>query len=155
MNIDEFKRLSILLERVIHKYSQIEQKPWDYGNGILLSRPEIHTIMLINNYPGISVTALAQKRGITKGAASQLLYKMADKGLIEKRISPDSDAQISLYLTELGREVNFLHDKHHKNDTEAFANYLLSLPDETISALTKVMEHFDQALDERLKNIKK
>ena len=155
MDVEAFKRLSALMERVIHKYSQIEKRPWDYGNGILLSRAEIHTIMLVNSYPGLSVTALAQKRGITKGAASQLLYKLADKGLVEKRVSPDSDAQVCLYLTTPGQEACRLHDAYHQSSAEPFARYLCGLPDETAAALLQVMEHFDQALDERLDTLKK
>ena len=155
MNVEEFKRLSTLMERVIHKYNQIEQRPLDYGNGILLSRAEIHTIMLVNGHPGLSVTALAQKRGITKGAASQLIYKLVDKGLIEKRVSPDSDAQVCLNLTQLGLEVSQLHDAYHKKSSEPFARYLCGLPDETAAALIQVMEQFDQALNERLGALKK
>ena len=44
MQAEAYKQLSALLERVIHKYIQIEKRPWDYGNGVLLSRAEIHTV---------------------------------------------------------------------------------------------------------------
>lgn len=151
MEASDYQRLSTLMERVIHKYTQIEQRPCDFGNGIRLSRPEIHTLMLLAGEPGLSVTALARKRGITKGAASQLLYKLARKGLIEKRVSPESDAQISLYLTPLGEETNRLHDEYHRRGAEPFTNYLRSLPDDTLAALVEVMRHFDEALDERSK----
>lgn len=153
MTVDEFKELSSLLERVIHKYNIIEKKPWDYGNGILLSRAEIHSIMLIKTQPGISVTELAHKRGITKGAASQLLYKMVDKGLVKKETSPNSDAQICLYLTDVGQEVNRLHDEYHQNNAEPFFQYLTTLPEDTSKSLIKTMEYFDTALDARMDEI--
>ena len=150
MNLAEYKDLSTLLERVIHKYTQIESKAWDYGNGVLLSRPEIHTIMLVNNEPGISVTAVAKKRGITKGAASQMIYKLVDKGIIEKRVSPHSDAQVSLFLTPLGQEASRLHDEYHRQHAGPIFESLSSLDDKTFQALVHVMESFDQALDSRL-----
>lgn len=151
MSPTEFKNLSVLMERVIHEYVQIEQRTWDYGNGLKLSRPEIHTIMLVSANPGISVTALAKKRGITKGAASQLIYKMVDRGLIEKRVSSESDAQVSLTLTDLGREINALHDEYHRTNAEPLFAYLKELPDETARALIDVMAYFDEALANRLK----
>ncbi|BAK98161.1 putative MarR family transcriptional regulator [Oscillibacter valericigenes Sjm18-20] len=154
MKIEEFKQLSTLMERVVHKYNQIEKRPWDYGNGLLLTRPEIHTVMLLSQTPGMSVTAVAQKRGITKGAASQMLYKMVDKGLVEKRVSPESDAQVSLYLTPLGEEVGRLHDAYHRNNTEPVYQYFQSLSEETLKALVGTLEIFDQALDARLKMLK-
>lgn len=83
MKVEEFKEISNLLERVIHKYVQLEKRALDYGNCIILSQPEIQTIMLIGSNPGISVTAIAKMRGITKGTASQMLYKLVDKGLVK------------------------------------------------------------------------
>ena len=102
-----------------------------------------------------SVTALARKRGITKGAASQLIYKLVDKGLVEKRVSPESDAQVSLCLTAAGQETSRLHDAYHQSGAESFMQYLSGVPDETMAALIDVMEHFDQELNERLHSSKK
>ena len=155
MEIEEFKRLSTLMERVIHEYNQIEKRPWDYGNGLLLTRPEIHTVMLLSQTPGMSVTAVAQKRGITKGAASQMLYKMVDKGLVEKQVSPDSDAQVSLYLTPLGEEVSRLHDAYHRNNAEPIFQHFQSLPEDTLKALVGTLEIFDRALNARLETLDK
>lgn len=155
MQIEEFKRLSGLMERVIHKYNQLEKRPWDYGDGLLLTRPEIHTVMLLSQTPGMSVTAVAQKRGITKGAASQMLYKMVDKGLVEKRVSPDSDAQVSLYLTPLGEEAGRLHDAYHKNNAEPMYQYFQSLPEDTLKALIGTLQIFDRALDTRISTLDK
>lgn len=150
MNLTEFKELSNLLERVIHKYVQIENKACDYGNGVVLSRPEIHTITLVNNEPGISVTGVAKKRGITKGAASQMIYKLVDKGMIEKQVSPESDAQVSLFLTELGREENRLHDKYHAQHAEPIYQALAGLDEKTFKTFVEVMETFDKSMDSRL-----
>ncbi|WP_155829842.1 MarR family transcriptional regulator [Butyrivibrio sp. AC2005] len=44
--------------------------------------------------------SLAKVRGITKGAVSQMVNKLVDRDLMEKRVSPDSDAAICLYLTK-------------------------------------------------------
>ncbi|BAK98722.1 putative MarR family transcriptional regulator [Oscillibacter valericigenes Sjm18-20] len=155
MEIEEFKRMSTLMERIVHEYIQIEKRPWDYGNGLLLTRPEIHTVMLLSQDPGMSVTAVAQKRGITKGATSQMLYKMVDKGLVEKRVSPDSDAQVSLYLTPLGEKVSGLHDAYHRNNAEPIFQYFQSLPEDTLKALIGTLEIFDRALNARLETMDK
>lgn len=41
----------------------------------MLTQPEIHTVTIIGDQEGISVTGLSKVRGITKGAASQMVYK--------------------------------------------------------------------------------
>ena len=148
MRVEEFKEISNLLERVIHKYVQMEKHPVDYGNGIMLSQPEIQTVMLINSNPGISVTALANMRGITKGTASQMLYKLVDKGLVEKRVSDHSDAQISVFLTELGREESRLHDAYHKQKIQPVFQYMSKLSPQAVKDFVGIMEQLDASLDD-------
>lgn len=61
--------LTTLIERVIHKYLQWENKKRTYGTNILLSRAEIHTIAAVGDNPNINVTTLAEMLGITKSVA--------------------------------------------------------------------------------------
>lgn len=147
MRIEEFKEISNLLERVIHKYVQMEKRAVDYGNGITLSQPEIQTIMLIGSNPGISVTEIAKMRGITKGTASQMLYKLVDKGLVEKRVSPHSDAQISVFLTELGQEENQLHDAYHKRKVQPVFQYMSKLSPQAVKDFVEIIEQLEATLD--------
>lgn len=148
MNAEEFKEISNLLERVIHKYVQMEKRAWDYGNGIILSQPEIQTVMLIGSNPGISVTAIAKMRGITKGTASQMLYKLVDKGLVEKRVSEHSDAQISVFLTELGQEENRLHDAYHKQKIQPIYQYMSKLSPQAVKDFVGIVEQLEATLDD-------
>lgn len=148
MKVEEFKEISNLLERVIHKYVQLEKRALDYGNGIILSQPEIQTIMLIGSNPGISVTAIAKMRGITKGTASQMLYKLVDKGLVKKCVSEHSDAQISVFLTELGEEESRLHDTYHKQKIQPVFQYMSKLSPQAVKDFVGIMEQLDAALED-------
>ena len=148
MKAEEFKVISNLLERVIHKYVLMEKRALDYGNGITLSQPEIQTIMLIESNPGLSVTEIAKMRGITKGTASQMLYKLVDKGLIEKRVSEHSDAQISVFLTELGKEESRLHDAYHKKKVQPVFEYMSNLSPQTVKDFVGIIEQLDATLDD-------
>lgn len=147
MKTEEFKEIVNLLERVIHKYVQMEKCAVDYGNGITLSQPEVQTIMLISSNPGISVTEIAKMRGITKGTASQMLYKLVDKGLVEKRISPHSDAQISVFLTELGQEENHLHDVYHSQKVQPIFQYMSKLSPQAVKDFVGIIEQIEVTID--------
>lgn len=72
---------------MISKYNRMDNKQRSYGTDALLSRAEIHTIAAVGDKPGINITALADILGITKGAASQMIYKLVEKGTVEKSIS--------------------------------------------------------------------
>ena len=79
------------VERVIHKYNQRENQKHNYGVDVPLTQTEIHLIAVIGEQPRIGVKALAEIKGVTAGAASQMIKKMVQKGLVCKRISAESD----------------------------------------------------------------
>ena len=139
-----------LLERIINKYSQAEKMPQKYCDGLLLTQPEIHTVVSIGEQEGIGVTQLAKLRGMTKGAVSQMIYKLRDKGLVEKQVSPDSDAAVNLFLTEKGKQVCAEHRKRHKSQSEMFVKLMSSVPEESLLAMTEFFKSFEKELDKML-----
>ena len=100
----------------------------------MLTQPEIHTIAIIGDYEGINVTNLARMRGITKGGASQMVYKLVDKGLVEKKVSPDSDAALCLYLTGKGKKARSEHRKLHETMGTMYEEILDQIPPKTLES---------------------
>jgi DNA-binding MarR family transcriptional regulator len=138
------------MERIIHKYNQTENKLRNYGTGILLTRTEIHTIDLIGNNEGINITQLALKQGITKGAVSQMIYKLVNKGLITKHVSPDSDTEVRMELTEVGITAYQAHQRFHIETNEEFFQLLQNMPDETYDQMITVLMEFERMIDKKL-----
>ena len=143
----DYKEIGWLMERIIHKYSQFEKKPQTYCKDIVLTQPEIHTIAIIGDYEGINVTNLARMRGITKGGASQMVYKLVDKGLVEKKVSPDSDAALCLYLTAKGKKARSEHRKMHETVGTMYEEILDQIPPKTLDSMVKLLQAFDEAID--------
>ncbi len=144
---ESVKEFGWLCERIIHKYILFEKIPQKYCGDLMLTQPEIHTVVSIGDQEGLGVTQLAKLRGITKGAVSQMIYKLVDKGLVEKHVSPDSDAAVSLFLTEKGKEARSEHQKMHENKRIMFASLLDSLPEEALNAMMKFYKEFEKELD--------
>ncbi|WP_051207974.1 MarR family winged helix-turn-helix transcriptional regulator [Butyrivibrio sp. AE3006] len=144
----DYRELAWQMERIIHKYSQFEKKPQQYCKGLTLTQPEIHTVAIIGDQEGISVTGLAKVRGITKGAASQMVYKLVDKGLVEKRVSPSSDSELNLYLTKLGKKARAEHRKKHETMEIKFAEIMDRIPESMQNELLKILKSFEEELDE-------
>ncbi|MDU1389686.1 MAG: helix-turn-helix domain-containing protein, partial [Eggerthella sp.] len=67
------------IERVLHKYMQLEEMPFTYGDGIRLTQREIHAIDAIGENPDVNITQLAEMQGVTKAAMSQMIYRLLDK----------------------------------------------------------------------------
>lgn len=112
--------------------------PHDYGTGEPYTSTEVHTLSYIVDNPGISVTQLANDYGKTKGAISQMLKKLTEKGLVRKEVSPQSDRIYLLFPTEKGLQ---LHAAHKQVDTLHFGKSYKALcelysPEEVNSAWT-------------------
>lgn len=143
--MSKIKDFSSLLERTIHKYTQIEKKQMFTVGDIKLSHIEIHTIESIGDNDGINLTRLAKEKGITKSAASQMIYRLREKGLVEKKVSPENEAQIVLSLTEKGRQAYTLHREYHKKADNYFLKILNTISTETIDEMTVALKKIDEA----------
>jgi len=91
--------------KILHLYSVIARKPKDYGTGDLLYFTEIHTISMVGRNNEINMTGLAEMMGVTKGAISQTVRKLAGKGLIIKSNSINRK-EFNLRLSGKGEIVN-------------------------------------------------
>ncbi len=147
----DYRELSRLMERTLHKYIQLEKKPHTYDHGIVLTQAEIHTIAAVGDNPGINITELARQRGITKGAASQMIYKLVDKGYIDKRISPNSDTEVYIDLTDTGKIAYRSHMKYHDDNGVTFFRQLQDMPEEYQDYTLELLKEFDRMLDDKLR----
>ncbi len=146
----DYRDLSRQMERTVHKYIQWEKKTHCYGPGIVLSQAEIHTIAVIGDNPDINITELARQRGVTKGAASQMIYKLVEKGLVEKQVSPNSDTEVVLKLTDSGHVAYLSHQKFHEESNEQFMKTLGALPEDYEQFMMEFLREFEETMDKRL-----
>lgn len=54
--MNDYSQMTVLMERIIHKYNQWENRKRTYGTKMLLTRSEIHTIAAVGDNPGINIT---------------------------------------------------------------------------------------------------
>lgn len=142
--------ISSLMEQIIYKYMQTETIQRSYGTDIMITQVEIHTIEAIGNHDGISITELAANRQKTKGAVSQLIYKLVKKGLVKKTVSETSDAQVSLYLTPLGKQAYEGHKKLHEQINDEVFVALREMPDSAYNDLFSMLSKFEKFLDKQI-----
>lgn len=134
------------MERIIHKYNQRESHKRDYGVDVPLTHTEVHLIAVIGEQPGIGVKALAGAKGVTTGAASQMVRKLVEKGLVQKQISAESEAKVELTLTEKGQKCFVEHQKYHVKTNDKWNRLLDKLDDESYETLTQILEEAEKLL---------
>ena len=142
-----YEKLLDVLDLVITKAGAIHSAPMEFGTGVALYKTEIHTIRAIGENPGVNVTKLAWHMGVTKGAVSQTVNKLARKGLVNKARSPDDAKEVLLELTELGWIGFHSHEQFHMDmfDTvrEFYGDELKPRLDMIVSGMTDLNKMLD------------
>lgn len=143
----DYSESSELMERIINKYNITQNFKRNYGTDFKISRAEIHTINIIGENPEINITQIAEKQGVTKGAVSQMIKKLIDKGFLIKTVSPESEAEVRLSLTESGVTAFNVHKEYHKTANEELFKVVRYMPDEEYEKMMDLLKKFEELLD--------
>ena len=138
------------IERVLHKYMRLEEMPFTYGDGIRLTQREIHAIDAIGENPDVNITQLAEMQGVTKAAMSQMIYRLFDKGYVEKVAAPESDRELRMVLTPSGRAAYEAHREYHAKRSGDFMDFLGSMKAAEFAVLQQVLASFEAMVDDAL-----
>ena len=148
MSVEAEIELSWAFERAFHKYAAYESQPRDFGVGFPLTQNEIHAVVVVCENEGMSLGELARRRGVTKGAMSQLVSRLVRKGLLVKETAEHSASYVALRPTELGRKAHENHSRAHKTmgatiDQELFSD----MDEEEMRRVTQKLIRFVELLD--------
>lgn len=124
----------------------MQQAPREYGTGIPLYGSEIHTIQAIGKSIGMNVTQLAEKMGVTKGAVSQMVSKLVEKGMVRKARAQDNAKEVVLHLTELGWIGFRNHERFDMEVLDSVREYCGSDLEARLGTFLSVMTDFDAIL---------
>jgi len=131
----------------VMRYNDYIISTHDYGLGILLTMIEAHTLTYIEENPGVTITELASYWNKTKGALSQTVSRLSEKGLVSKEKRDGNAKNIRLYATETGLRLSKAHKLY---DTVDIAKTMGALREECtaeeIDAFYKVISVYNQVI---------
>ncbi|MFH0786719.1 MAG: MarR family winged helix-turn-helix transcriptional regulator [Pseudomonadota bacterium] len=130
-------------------WQQLDSKPRKFGTDNDLSGSEIHLIEVVGQNEGLSVTGLAKRLGITKGAVSQTLKKMAAKELVVKEVDPANTSRMTVSLSTKGKVAYYSHLQWHETMDGGFRNYFVNLPEDKIRFMDEFLSILEQFLKKR------
>ncbi len=113
-----------------------------YGDNLKLFPSEIHLVLLIRNGKSESYSTIVRRLGVTKGAVSQTISRLAEKGIIEKQ-KPPSGNDLTIVLTDLGKKVQKQCRKIQQRMFEKFSAYLHSLPERDRKVIGGFLDHIE------------
>ena len=137
-----------LMTRLFNKAALIEREPVDTGDGVLLHTSEIHLIDMAGRFPESSMTALALRLGITKGALSQTVKKLEEKGYVE-RIRPDGNNKtMHIRLTGTGMRAFGWHRAYHAVVNRRIALQVAGLGRNEMDAIRTMLRGLEKIFDD-------
>lgn len=130
---------------------QLEKIPRRFGTDEPLSSSEIRLIEIIGEKNALSVTSLAEWLNVTKGAVSQALKRLENKGLTEKTPDPENNSRSIIILTNKGKIAFYAHKHWHDTLDGGFKSYFESLEPEKTAFLHEFLDRFQSFLEKRIK----
>lgn len=119
VNLSEYGRTDLIFDFVSTYYERTNISR-DYGTGETYSMTEVHMLTRIADHPGITVTELSQRGNRTKSAISQVVKRLEEKGLVEKRKAADNGSRTLLYATPSGQQLSDFHKAYDVEHGTAF-----------------------------------
>ena len=149
MTFSKTDRTNIIFEnfvRIVKLYVELEKAPRSFGTDEALYSSEIHLIELIGDHEeNLGITDLAKLAGVTKGAISQNLKKLENKGLVIKEEDEENVSRLIVKLTSKGKAAFYTHRYWHETMDGGYKKYLMSLGEDKIIFLMEflsIVENF-------------
>jgi len=149
-SFEEIFSMLNLFGSALTKYSLVDGHESDFGAGVSLHPSEIHMVSRVDCRDGVGVTDLAEEIGITKGAVSQMVTRLAEKGLLVKEPDPENRARVVIRTTAKGHTASQNHLEFHRTHDKVFLDYLAGLDDEGYAKVREVGEQLNLWMDEYL-----
>ncbi len=144
-----------LFIRAVRKYNALERIPVKSDTRHHLYHSERHMLDTIGDNPAMNVTDFARALGVTKGAVSQVVRKLEDKGVVKRYKSGTNEKEIFLELTDAGIDIYLKHKKTNEEIIRPLIRELNKHSVDKVQFLIDMFEWIDGFLDQSRKEMTK
>lgn len=135
--------------RLVNKFNKLVKRPLDFGTGDLLYPGEIHAIDEVGKNKR-AVTELCSIFGVTKGAVSQMIGKLEQKGYVKKIRNEEFGKEKIISLTPKGNRAYEAHARMQSSIDDDFVKSIGNVSVEEVEQfkriLSKIEDHIDRYL---------
>ena len=145
----EHEKLFMKIQRVGNRFVSLERGLVFQHREVKLHASEIHLMKTLVYHPDVNASALAKLLGVTKGAVSQTLSRLEQKGVLSKLADSLNRNELKMSLTPSGSEALNAFDAENAGRWNDFLTYIESLSKdehETIMGFLANLEAFLSSL---------
>ncbi|MGB9979965.1 MarR family winged helix-turn-helix transcriptional regulator [Methanobacterium sp.] len=147
INHETIFKLMVQFLKITKKFNELEKKSIDVGIGEKLYPSEFHVIVAVGSGYENTVTGLSKRLEITKGAVSQVVNKLNEKGFLNKERNKDYGKEIILSLTEKGQNAFKVQDDFHKKMEDEFISHLETVTPEQMNSFIQILDKIEDYVD--------
>lgn len=136
-------------QRFLNKYELVCKKAFSF-DGTLLHPAEIHTLEFIRSKQASFVSEIAKNMGTTRGAASQMVLRLKNKGLLSQTPDRLNKSRQLLKITAKGLGSCQAHQAHHQEKDAVFHAWFDALDHQDMAVMKSLFEMMDGWMDNYL-----
>lgn len=145
----ELKKNADKLYEFVMVYHDYIYQAKDYGNGDMIKMVEVHTLTMIEDNPGITVSELAKLWGRSKGTVSVNVGHLEERGYICRCKKKNNAKVMHLYPTKKGVELSTLHKVYDNLDIlQTQADLLKTCTNQELDCFYKVLTAYLELFQE-------
>jgi DNA-binding MarR family transcriptional regulator len=135
-----------LTQRIGNRFIALDRKLVFQHGQLKLYASEIHLMQVVADYPGINATGMAQTLGITKGAVSQTLKRLEQKGAIYKQSDPYNKNELKVSFTGEGQEALNAFFKSNEKSWREYNAFLGEMTESEIATVAEFLRRLESFL---------
>jgi DNA-binding MarR family transcriptional regulator len=139
MDADALLRFRSAYLQATREFDTLRLRHWEQSRVTL---PQLRVLFQIRRTPGVTAGRLSRRLGVTVSTTSELVSKLADRGLLARSTTPGDRRQAPLELTEAGAAEAAAFSQEASTFLAAVA---AELGDENLAAVTEALEQLAQA----------
>jgi len=142
--------IEVIKEQIIQVINKIifkEKKRIFTFKDVSLYPSEVHLMLMIKNKINTNATVIAKQFGLTKGAISQTLTRLENKGIIVKSKDPYNKNELTLTLTAFGKKAYQFCEKSQSAFLKAHEDFLTTLNSQEKEVILNFLRHMEKAID--------
>lgn len=108
---------------------------------------EMHTLIYIDDYPGITATELAKRWHKSKSSISHVVKHLMESGYVEKQYTDNNEKTAHLFATEKGKRASSIHKAYDVADIIQTSTHLEErCSKEDLDAFYRIIAEYIQLL---------
>ncbi len=132
---------------LINCFNENDSRARNFGTDTMLHISEIHLIEFIGNNEKLSISEIARKKNITKGAVSQTVIRLEKKKLVVKEVNPENRSQLIVSLTGKGWTAYREHKRYHENITKMILSCMQGKSEAEICAIYSFLDELQHLME--------